>query len=173
MIDLASISKTDRIVLLAVAVWTVACVGLVAVRVVRDPMDVRVAKLDDRLNSITYVDESFESPKELDDRKIREGILGKEALWKDLVPPPPPPAPVETTPNLDEVVKGIRPSAREQLSNAQGLKIKIRTEQNPAGAFYGVGDRVNGLTISEITPREVIFNAVVQKKEYTVSVKRL
>ncbi len=164
--------RPDNLVISAIAAWAVFCVALVALHFVRNPMHQRAEALDARLASVIYVPESFESVEELNARELRDKIMAKQALWRDLVAPPPPPAVVEKGPNLDELVKGIRPSAREQISNAQGLRIKIRTEGDNAGKFYGVGDKLAGLTITEITANEVVFTTTIKNKEYTVLVKR-
>lgn len=164
--------RPDNLLIGAIAVWAAFCVAMVAFHSVRNPMHQRAETLDARLASIVYVPETFESAKELDARALRDKIMAKQALWNDLIAPPPPPPTVEKPPNLDELVKGIRPSAREQISNAQGLRVKIRTEGNNAGAFYGVGDKIGGLTISEITAKEVLFTTTIKGKEYTISVKR-
>ena len=162
-----------RLAIVLAAAWTVFCLAYVGYRAVNNPMDDRYVALETKLNAVPFVPEEFESPEEIDDRELRDRVMAKNALWSDLVaPPPPPPKPEEKGPDLDELVKGIRPSAREQIRNAQGLMVKVYTEGDRNGKFLGVGDRVNGLTILEITDDEVVFQAVVKKQEYSVPVKR-
>jgi len=162
-----------EIVLIAVAAaWVLFCAATIVTHLVKNPMHARYAALESRLSAITYQPEDIETPAELDDRKLRDRIMTKAALWQDLVAPPPPPPKVEKGPDLDALVKGIRPSAREQITNAQGTFVKIRTEENPAGHMYGVGDKIKDLTILEITADEVVFQATIAKKDYTIPVKR-
>jgi hypothetical protein len=48
----------------------------------------------------------------------------------------------------------------------------IRTPENAAGAWRGVGDKVKGMIIAEISPDAVVFKATVKGKDYDIPVKR-
>jgi hypothetical protein len=166
-------TSIDRAVLGAAALWVIACIAIIAVNVIRDPFANRRAQLDSRIAQVTFVDESFHNTNAPAYLQLRERIVNKQALWNDLIAPPPRAEPVKRGPNLQELVKGIQPSRREQLGNAQGIKIKIRTEVSPAGQWLGEGDKVNGLIIKKITPEEVVFQTNVGGKDYEIPVKRV
>jgi len=162
----------DIVLVVVAGAWTVFCLATLVTHIVKNPMHARYANLESRLSGISYQPEDIESPAEIDDRILRDRVMAKSALWKDLVAPPPPPPKIEKGPDLDALVKGIRPSARQQITNAQGTYVKIQTEEDPSGKMYGVGDKLKDLTILEITGDEVIFQATIARKEYSIPVKR-
>ncbi len=162
----------DRAVVALTAAWTLGCIALIVFYFVQNPMDERRKHLDSRLSLIFFVDESFDAAEELDYRQLNDRVMGKQALWEDLIAPPPPPPVVEKGPDLDALIKGIRASAREELKTPQGVKIRIRTPENAGGAWRGVGEKVNGMTITEIAADQVTFRAHVKGKDYDIPVKR-
>lgn len=165
-------ARIDRAVLALVSAWVLACAVLIIVNFVRSPMSQRRARLNDRLANIAFVDERFDAAADSDYLQLRERILNKNALWTDLVAPPPPAPAVQRGPKLDELVKGIHVSAREQLRTASGVKVKVRTEGDNVGRWRGMGDKVNELVITEITPEKVVFTATIGNKEYQIPVER-
>lgn len=98
---------------------------------------------------------------------VQQSISGKEKLWQELIPPPPPPPPPpEPPPDLAKMLEGVQPT-RQQIGNA----IRIAVPGNPRGRFE-IGDKINGVTLKEITPTEVIFEYAWKDKILTYRLPR-
>jgi hypothetical protein len=99
---------------------------------------------------------------------VQESISGKKSLWQELVPPPPPPPPPpEPAPDLAKMLEGVQPT-RQRVGDA----IRIITPENARGGRYAVGDSINGVTITEITPTAVLFEYVWKEKVLTHTLPR-
>lgn len=162
----------DRLLFAAILIWAAGAVGLFVLNLVQNPTRARRAALDDRIASVTFHSETFETPEEVNYRKQRESIMAKQSLWKDLVAPPPKPVVEAKGPDLNKFLEGIIASAREEIVVGETVKVKFRTLQNKSGRWLTVGDKINGMTIAKITPEEILFTIEIKGKEYTAKLKR-
>lgn len=128
-------------------------IGALAINVVEDPLKEERRALSRQLERLRPERKVYVTSTDLDFQRIRETITGKDALWDELIPPPPKPPPPKKTPNFGQLLKGV------SVGQGQiGDKIRIIMPGSPRGEFLGVGDKVNLLTISEITPEYVEFS---------------
>ncbi len=120
-------------------------IGAIVMNLVHDPMDSQRTYLKDALADIHATDDEEEGT-QADFEKWNGMITGKQGVWAAMVPPPPPlpppPPPPPAAPNIGQMLTGIKAS-RQKV----GDKIKIITPENPKGAFYAIGDTVNGFTV--------------------------
>jgi hypothetical protein len=143
-----------RMVTMVGVLATVGVLALVVLHFVRDPIAVRREQLRQELAMVQpHPVDVGPLNTQVDIDSIQQAITGKEALWKELIPPPPPPPPPpKKAPNLAELLEGVQPT-RQRV----GEYIRIIVKGNPRGARFTVGDKINGVTIKEITATEVIF----------------
>lgn len=169
-------SRGERITALALSAWAIACVGLVAFRFVNDPMRDRFRALEQRLGAIAHVEEDFVSPDDTVSKAVHFAVANKSALWSELIAPPPkktasPKA--EPKPDLLQKLQGVRASLRQEIVAPDGSRtVKITSPQNQSGRWMGVGGKINGLVISEITDDAVVFMLQQGEKAYTVELPR-
>jgi len=157
----------ERLLVIISVIVLIAILGVMAFLFVRDPMDEHRVTLDDQLAAVKPVDVAFQKPN-WDFDKWQNSLATKPALWKELVeaPPPAPPAP-PPPPDLQALLKDVT-AGRQQVGN----KVKILKKGDARGSFLGVGETLNGLTIKEITKKEVVFSMTWQGKELTVNLPR-
>lgn len=99
---------------------------------------------------------------------VQESISGKGKLWQELIPPPPPPPPPpEPPPDLAKMLEGVQPT-RQRIGDA----IRIVVPGNPRGGRFAVGDVINGVTIKEILPGEVVFEYLWKDSVLTYTIPR-
>jgi len=98
----------------------------------------------------------------------QERLASRPALWKELVEPPPPPkAPPPPPPDMAKLLAGVT-AGRQQV----GDRAKIMVPGDKRGTFMGVGEKVNGCEIKEVSKKEVIFSLIHLEKEITYSIPR-
>ncbi len=162
----------SRLLIAALAVWTVLCLGAIAWQTVANPMRAREKNLDARLESVGPAFSDLPEPDKLPPQQFRTRIMAKTALWKELVAAPPAPPKAVADPKLEEKLKGIS-ATRQQISTKDGISVKMfMGPQDKRGTWKKVGDVVNGLTVKEIKPDAVVFSIKQGEKEYTVELPR-
>ncbi len=135
----------------------VACiVGLMVMNQMNSPMAARRADLETRLaDSGPEID--FSRGADVSVEEWNQIILGKNSVWKALVPPPPPPPPEPPPPpkrpDLSEMLRGVE-ATRQQI----GDKVKFILPNSPRGEFLGEGDSINQVVIESISRMEVLFS---------------
>ncbi len=139
-------------------------------------MQDRFQGLERRLAAVTYAKEELVAPEDTAYRPVHPAIAQNMALWNELIAPPPkkpaPPKP-KARPDLLKRLQGVTASARNQVKLGGNIHaVMIRSAQNQNGRWMYVGDEVNGLVISEITPEAVVFMLEQQGKKYTVELPR-
>ncbi len=106
--------------------------------------------------------------RELDVESVQKRLAAKPGLWKELLEPPPPPAPPPPPPPPIEKMAEPRTFGRQKI----GDKIKVTKGGDPKGTFVAVGDKINGLSIKEITKTSVVLSLTWEGKELTVTKER-
>ena len=155
-------------------IGTIVCVGTLGVILaamawflVMNPMRAKRESLSMEIAKIEPVEVPFDKPN-WDFTKWQQSVASKPALWDSLVAPPvPPPPPPEPPPDVNAMAKDLS-FGRQQVGN----KAKMTKAQDPKGSFVAVGDKVNGLTIKEITKTGVVLSLEWKGQELTVSVPR-
>lgn len=164
--------RMERTVAVICGLLTVVSLALVGVQAVRNPMEERQALLEIDLDSVRYVEEEFSATQNVELGGIGQRITSKKALWTELVRAAPKPPKKQARPNLAEKLKGVVPSARMEIVSADGVQIKIVLPKNKEGAWMGVGDKINGLTITEIREDVIVFSLKQRGEEYFHSLPR-
>lgn len=163
--------RLEKLLTVICALIVTGSLVFVALHAFRNPMDKRLAVLETELASVDYVPEDYEIISNANYSVIVADIVGKTTVWKELVPPPPkkrtPP------PDLKKMLAEVVASRRVQIGRGDTISIKITSPQYPRGKFMGVGDKVNKLTIMEITDESVLFRLNRGGKEYTYLLPRL
>ncbi|MCX5759553.1 MAG: hypothetical protein NTU83_13825 [Candidatus Hydrogenedentes bacterium] len=132
-----------------------------------NPMAERRQVLENQLKSIKTIDVNFEKPP-WDFDKWQGAIATKPAMWEALVAAPlPPPPPPKQPPDVPKMAEGIS-FGRQQI----GAKIKMMDGKDPKGTFVKVSDKVNELTIKQITKTSVVLALPWEDQELTVEVPR-
>ncbi len=152
------------IVLIAVLAVVAVAVGL---KTAINPYATRQAELRAKLAAIQPEEVKHETAQASFDR-WKQTITGKPSVWQELIaaPPPQPPKP-PPPPKVKDKLEGLR-ITRQGI----GQKVRIMSPESPKGAFFAVGDTINGLTIKEITKKSVTFALEWQGKELTETVPR-
>lgn len=134
---------------------------------VKPPARAELLWVEEQVAAIEPSRVEFPQP-QWDFAKWHQAIIGKQSLWQRIVPPKaPPPKKEEPPPDLAEKLKGVQPT-RAQI----GGKVQLKTAENGKGAFYAVGDEINGLKIKSITKESVEFSLVWREQELTTSLPR-
>ena len=160
---------SQRMITLLGILATVSVLTFVILNAVRNPIAARREQLRIELAAVPSerVDVGpLSRPVDID--AVQQSISGKEKLWQELIPPPPPPPPPPAPPpDIAKMLEGVQPT-RQQIGDA----IRIIVPGNPRGARCAVGDTINGVTIKEITPTEVIFEYVWKDKVLSCKLPR-
>ena len=168
--------RVELVLALVCGLILAASLGVGGVNAARNPMDEKLANFELELAAVTYVPEEYVTDSDANYDAIQRSIVQKSKLWKELVPPPPPPVPKPKPvkkPNLVKMLQGVIASSRMEITGPGGRKlIQVKTQENRTGAWLGVGDKVKGLTIKEITKEAVVFSLMSNNKEYTRSLPR-
>lgn len=147
-------------------------IGAIVLNLVQDPMSARRAYLKQALAGIQATNDDEEGA-QWEFEKWNSVITGKSGVWTGLVPAPPPPPPAPPPPpqrpDLAQMLNGLKAS-RQKV----GEKIKIITADNPKGAFYAVGDTVNGLKVKAFDKTTVTLSLEWKegKEELTQTIPR-
>lgn len=167
-----SASMLTRVAIGFCAAWAVACVGWIALQTIRNPMHVRAEALETTLDSVASNPIDLPNSAKPPLQMLRPQIVGKKALWSELVAAPPAPPKPQADPNLKEKLKGVT-ATRQTIARGDTVRVKFYLgPQDKAGSWKTVGEVINGLTISEITPEVVVFSIKQGGKEYTVELPR-
>ncbi len=130
--------------------------GAIVMNVVYDPMSARREYLRQALADIHATNDEEEGAQG-NFEKWNSLITAKPGVWTGMGPPPPPPPPPAPpppqAPNMGQMLTGIKATHQKV-----GEKIKIITAEIPKGAFYGVGDVVNGLTVKSFDKTSVTLS---------------
>lgn len=168
--------RAELFIGLACVLVVVVSLGVGVAGVLRNPMEDRLPSFELDLAAIVYVPEEYKTDSDVDYGAIVLGIVGKPALWKELVPPPAriaPPPKAPKAPNFAKLLQNVAASARQELIDSEGRTlIQVKTPENHGGDWLGVGDKVRGVTIKEITGKAVVFSLISNDKEYTYSLPR-
>lgn len=164
-----------RIFVILCVIAAGACVAYVVYRQIGNPYTDREAKLREDLSNVVAPEVTYVTTSDVDYQTLHQEVLAKPALFRELIPPPPPPEapppPPPPPPDLVKMLEGVIATKATITKNGQPAA-KIRTAADPRGDFKNVGDKVNGVTIKEITDQEVIFALTANEKEYTHTLKR-
>lgn len=168
--------RVERFIGLACALMVAVSLGVGGVKAARNPMDARLADFELELAAVIYVPEKYVTDSDVDYGVIVWNTAVKATLWKELVPPPPPPVrkprPVKH-PDLRKLLQGVVVSSRLEITGVGGRTlIDVKTPEDLNGSWLGIGDKVRGLTIKEITKEAVVFSLMSNNKEYTYSLRR-
>lgn len=167
-----SSSMLTRIAISLCAAWAVMCVGWIALQAVRNPMHAREDALETTLAGVAGNSIDLPNSAKPPLLMLRPQIVGKKALWSELVAAPPAPPKPQADPNLKEKLKGVT-ATRQTIARGDAVLVKFYLgPQDKAGAWKTVGEDINGLTIREITTEAVVFGIKQGEKEYTVELPR-
>lgn len=168
-----SMTAMDRLLIGALALWTLGCVAYMGMRMVKDPFVDRSHRMEAHLGEIEPPPGPDAASEDEDRRFVRMVIMQKESLWKELVPAPPKPkAPKPPPPNLEKMLQGVRPSLREEIRIGDARHVRIRQQESGEGPFMTIGDRIRGLTIVDIRDDVVVFELKKGGETYTHELKR-
>lgn len=166
----------ERIVSLVGICAVMVCVGVMVWTEVRSPMAVRLANLEVDLGRIETVEELPYSESDVNPIEVDRLISGSKSLWTELVAPPKRVVKEAPGPDMAALLKGVVPSARNQIGSGDSLQIKIRTGEVPLGGWFKVGDTIRGVLIESIDDKSVVFmikgKGKGNTKEYRHTLKR-
>ena len=165
--------RLEQIITVACALVVTASLVVGILRAVQNPMHERLAQLEAELASVVYIPEEYAMNSSANYAAIVMGIARKSVLWEELVAPPVRKPKPKAPPNLEKMLKGVVASLRFEIESADTVSIKITTPENRKGDWMSVGDKINGLTIIEITRDSVLFTLNSGGEEYTYSLPRL
>jgi hypothetical protein len=152
---------------IAAAIAVLAIVGVIGYCAAMNPVQRAYQSVDTELARIQPEEVQFEPPV-WDFKAWHQTIIGKPALWNEVVMPPAPKAPdAPKPPSIDEMLKGVEPT-RVTI----GGRVKIKTDEDPKGTLYSVGDTVNGTKITEIAKEYVEFSFSWKGQELTKKIER-
>ena len=165
--------RVELFIGLACALIAAGSLGLGGVKAARNPFHERLTDFERQMAAVTYVPEEYKADSDANYNLIVMAIVRKSALWKELVPAPVARAKPVKKPDLKKMLNGVRASSRLEMTVAGGgVLIDVKTLEDRNGSWLGVGDKVNGLTIEEITKEAVLFSLTIKDKEYTYSLSR-
>lgn len=136
-----------------------------------DPMAPRRTALENRLQDIVPEKTDYLASARSDFSAERGRITGKSAIWRELVPAPPRPPARKMPPNLRRKLSGVVPT-RTSIGSGSDTKALIKSTENPRGAFIGVGEQINGVTLLRIEKTVVVFGVTQQGVDYTHEIPR-
>ena len=165
--------RVELLIGIACALIAAGSLGVAGVKAARNPFHERLTDFEQQMAAVTYVPEKYTTDSDANYNAIVMAIVRKPALWKELVPAPAAkPRPVKK-PDLEKMLKGVRASSRLEIAGTGGrILIDVKTLEDRKGSWLGIGDKVNGLTIKEITKEAVVFSLTIKDKEYTYSLPR-
>lgn len=157
----------ERIVTIIGVAAIAAVLAATGYQLAFNPVQTRRADLTTRLDRIQPYDVEFEGPN-WDYEAWHGSLAAKPALWTELIePPPPPPRKPPKPPDLKKMAAGITVGRQ-----AVGDKAKFFTPGDSRGTYLGVGDTIKGLTIKEVTRKQVTLSLKWKNQELTITLPR-
>jgi len=157
----------ERIVTIIGVAAIAAVLAATGYMLVFNPVQARRTDLTARLDQIQSYEVEFKSP-DWNYEAWHGSLAAKPALWTELIEPPPPtPPPPPPPPNLKKMAAGITVGRQ-----AVGDKAKFFAPGDSRGTYLGVGDTIQGLTIKEVTRKQVTLSLRWKKQELTITLPR-
>lgn len=149
---------------ICLAALTAACLWAFLHTPFAERREVLRAQMD---SSATGGDESAQT--NVDYEALQNAIASKDTLWRPLVKPPAQEAP---PPDLQTMLGPVVLS-RQQIGTGDAMRVKVFLDPNDRrGRWISKGDDLNGLTVKEISPTEVVFSKEHKGSELTLAVPR-
>jgi len=165
-------SMNDRNYLVLLIMVSAALLVSIVNQYRSDAMGARLQVLNEGISAIEAAPVSYETARQVDYTYLNNEIREKVNLWSEIFGPPPKAKPRQAGPNLPQKLKGVVPSLRRQITKKGGLFILIVTPKNARGAYMGIGEKINGVTIDAIGPEVVTFKLNFNKKDYFHDIPR-
>jgi len=153
----------------AVGMLAVAlCVAGLVYQSIDSPVAAQRAWLDNELANLKTDPVVYHTRRELPYDALQKAIAARPSLVEQVIKAPVKEAPA---PNVKAMLAGVK-ATRVTVGSGDAARIRIMSKDAPRGALLGIGDTVNGLSITAITPTEVTFTLEQDGKTYTATLPR-